>query len=356
MKHLVIGDIHGCFDELRALLDRAGPGEGDQIIALGDAVDRGPDSKRVLDFLRTTPGACSILGNHERKHLRSFNGEIRPALSQKITRRQLGEQAYPDVCAFMETFPRHLVLDEAVLVHGYLEPDLPLEEQRDTVVIGTLSGQRHLEPLSRPWYELYQGDRPVICGHHDYLLSGQAMVFEDRVFCLDTSCCRGGALTGLLLPEFRLVSVKARRDYWRETQDRYPDLRFGGEYDQTLAWDKIDLFLEAATGRRDLDPHFLQRLAQLKQTRQRAEQQMATLLSFLQQKNEQLLSALRAEGPFDELPPREQGSAYARMLAKNDPLSGWLHLARRGLLDLNAVHQRLRTPEQVFNLIQKLGI
>lgn len=356
MRHLIIGDIHGCFDELQELLQRAGLGADDQIVALGDAVDRGPDSVRVLEFLRANQRACSLMGNHERKHIRSFNNELRPALSQKITRRQLGEQDYPNACALMKTFPRHLVLEEAVLVHGFWEPGVALQQQRDTVVIGTLSGQRHLdESLARPWYELYDGDRPLICGHHDYLRTGEPLVVQDRVFCLDTSCCRGGRLTGLLLPDFRFVSVPARADHWSAIQDRYADLRFAGEHDQAEPWDKIRTLLAVEAQRDDLDPRFVERLARLKETVQQAERQMAALLKHVLDDNARIMDRLRAAGPHDELTDREQGSAYARALGES-PLAGWFHLARRGQLDLEALRKRLKTPDAVFELARRLGI
>ena len=66
MKRLIIGDIHGCFTELQELLDKAGLSPQDEIIALGDIVDRGPDSTKVLDFFRTHPNARSLIGNHDR--------------------------------------------------------------------------------------------------------------------------------------------------------------------------------------------------------------------------------------------------------------------------------------------------
>jgi len=99
MKTLVIGDIHGCFRELRDLLDKADLSSEDEIIALGDILDRGPDSPCVLGFFMTQPNARSLMGNHERKHVLSFQGRTRPALSQSITRRQFGEEHYPQVCA-----------------------------------------------------------------------------------------------------------------------------------------------------------------------------------------------------------------------------------------------------------------
>ncbi len=221
---LVIGDIHGCYLELLDLLDRAGLGAGDEVLAVGDILDRGPDGPQVLNFFRTRPGAASILGNHERKHLRSARGEVEPAPSQQITRLQFGP-AYPDCLAFLATLPRHRDLPDALVVHGFWEPGVPLERQRDTVVTGTLSGEHHLtRRLDRPWYELYDGPKPLIVGHRDYHGDGRPLVHRDRVFGLDTGCCHGGRLTGLLLPQFRLVSVPARADHWQRLQRDFAGL------------------------------------------------------------------------------------------------------------------------------------
>lgn len=156
------------------------------------------------------------MGNHERKHVRSFRGEIPPALSQIITRQQLGA-AYPEAIEFMQTLPRFIELDDALLVHGFFEPDVSLEEQRDTVLIGTLSGEKYLtQTYPRPWYELYRGSKPLVVGHRDFLGTREPFVYQDRVFGLDTGCYHGGALTGLLLPDFKIVSVPSRKDYWSE--------------------------------------------------------------------------------------------------------------------------------------------
>jgi serine/threonine protein phosphatase 1 len=67
---LVIGDFHACFADLQELLAHAGLGDDDEIIAVGDILDRGPDNKAVLDFFRRRPRTLSVMGNHERKHLR----------------------------------------------------------------------------------------------------------------------------------------------------------------------------------------------------------------------------------------------------------------------------------------------
>ena len=224
MKTFIIGDIHGCFSELQDLLDKAGVADDDLVIALGDIVDRGPNSVQVLDFFSNNPTRLSLMGNHERKHVRGARHEVRLALSQIISREEFGMD-YPQALERMGSFPLYIDLPDAVLVHGYLEPGIPLELQRDTVLCGTMSGDHYLRnQYAQPWYALYDRDKPVIVGHHDHLRNGQPFVYQDRVFCLDTSCVHGGTLTGLLLPEFRLVSVPSRRDYWSDVRQAYAHL------------------------------------------------------------------------------------------------------------------------------------
>ncbi|MEZ4668247.1 MAG: metallophosphoesterase [Anaerolineae bacterium] len=232
MKTLVIGDPHGCYEELLDLLDKAGLGSDDQIISIGDLVDRGSDSAKVLDFFRTTPNATSIMGNHERKHVRWQRGEIEPAASQIITRAQIGETDYPAAVAYMDSLPRYLDLPDALLVHGFYEPGVLVEQQRENVIVGTLGGEGYLrERYSWPWYEHYDGEKPLIVGHRDYSdgLKMQPVVYKDRVFMIDTRCVYGGSLTGLLLPDFKLISVPSRGDHWADMLREYADIVAGYE-------------------------------------------------------------------------------------------------------------------------------
>jgi len=219
MKQLVIGDIHGCYEELAELLDKAGISESDEIVSIGDMIDRGPNSPAVLDFFRTTSNASSLLGNHERKHVVAWSGGGGATPSQILARDQFSPEQYAQAIEYMKTLPHALDLDGALLVHAFLEPRLALEDQDERVLLGTLGGQRYLEQTyARPWWELYKGPKPLIVGHHDYMGDGQPFVYRDKVFGIDTSCCRGGRLTGVLLPEFRIVQVISRKNYWAEAR------------------------------------------------------------------------------------------------------------------------------------------
>ena len=225
MKQLIIGDIHGCYDELLELLDTVGLADDDQIICIGDMVDRGLDSAAVLNFFRTMPNAHSIQGNHERKHVRSFRGQTQPAASQIITRQQIGEADYPAAIDYMDSLPRYLELPDATLVHAFWEPGVRLDHQRETVIVGTMTGEEYLKSNGIwPWYDYYDGPKPLIVGHRDYTGEQRPLIYPGRVYAIDTRCVYGGSLTGLLLPDFNLYSVPSRGDHWLELQRQYADL------------------------------------------------------------------------------------------------------------------------------------
>jgi len=211
---LIIGDIHGCYNELMALLDKSGITDDEPIIAIGDLADRGNKPAQVLDFFMNTPHATSILGNHEQRHLDAAASGKPPPLSQLLTRWHLGD-AYTDALTFIETLPLSIELDDAILVHGYYEPTVPLSEQRKDVLLGSGKGLKHLQKtLSETWFMAYDGEKPLIVGHRDYTQMERPFNYQNRVFGLDTRCVTGGSLTGLRLPQWEFISVPAKKNYW----------------------------------------------------------------------------------------------------------------------------------------------
>jgi serine/threonine protein phosphatase 1 len=214
-RTLVIGDIHGCFAELMDLLDAAALTAGDSIIALGDLADRGPDSVAVVRFFQNHSNACSLMGNHEHKHILGFQGVVELSTSQILVREQFTEENYPEFIRFISTFPFYIELPEAILIHGCLEPGIRLSQQSESVLIGSMCGEAYLRrKYGRPWYELITESKPVIAGHHDYSKAGKPTIYHDKVYLIDTGCCYGHQLTGLLLPDFQIIQVKSRKNYW----------------------------------------------------------------------------------------------------------------------------------------------
>ncbi len=324
MQSLVVGDIHGCYAELQALLEAAGPSDGDTVISVGDCVDRGPATPQVLGFFRDTLHAQLIMGNHERKHVRGSRGEVRLARSQQISKIQFGE-AYPDALTFMSSLPLYVDLPEALIVHGYFEPGLSLAEQSPSVLCGTMGGEKHLQTLyDRPWYELYEGAKPLVVGHKNYTGTDQPFVFRDSVFGLDTDCVTGKALTGLLLPSFRFVSVPSRANYWLQVQTLYAKpVRISAPKPASVPWDAED------------------------------ERALLDLISRVQSIRDALLHEVQSEPDYASLPTRQQAQRYGER-AGSGQLGTLLHLARLSKLDVDVARRIVKSPSGLPGLIRQI--
>jgi serine/threonine protein phosphatase 1 len=207
-RTILVGDVHGCWDELRDLLDRVALTADDTLVSVGDLVDRGPAPGPVVDLFRTRPNTVTVCGNHERKHVRGVLSR-----SQEIARIQLGDR-YEEAVAWMSGLPYHWETPEVRVVHAALLPGVPVADTPDDVLCGTTSGTARLEKRlgTVRWHEQYEDPVPVVFGHH---VVEEPLVREGRFYGIDTGACHGMALTALILPSFELVSVKARADHWR---------------------------------------------------------------------------------------------------------------------------------------------
>lgn len=324
MQTLVIGDIHGCYHELQALLDKAGLVDGNHIISLGDCVDRGPETPEVLRFFKEYPNARLVMGNHERKHVRASRGEVKLAISQRISIMQFGE-SYPGTLDFMSTLPLYIELPEALLVHGYLEPGIPLHEQLPTVLCGTMGGEKHLRAhYNRPWYEFYDGEKPVLVGHKNYTETDQPFVYHERVFGLDTSCVTGKALTGILLPAFRFVSVPSRGNLWMQVRCTLPrPAKPARPKSVPVQWSAND-----------------------KKT-------LAGLVEKVSQACTTLMDELQSQPGFMDLRPRQQALLFGSK-AGTGRLASLMHLARLGKLDMKIARKVAREPANLDALLSEL--
>ena len=213
---IAVGDIHGCHAEFAELLDRLAPGRGDRIVLLGDLVNRGPDSTRVIDLARKA-GAVSLLGNHE---LRLLNfrrtGDSQPL---KDDDQRTLAQLRPEDWAYLEAMPlTHQVAElDIVLVHGGFVPGQPWQQQTAPVVTRVQVIDRDGRPRRRvdcpdcpSWADLWTGPPFVIYGH-----TPRPEIYRLKwSVCIDTACVLGGHLTACILPERRFVQVKARKKYY----------------------------------------------------------------------------------------------------------------------------------------------
>jgi len=204
-RTVVIGDIHGCLEEVHDLLRAVGATRQDRLISVGDLIGKGPDSAGVADWAMGTANLECVLGNHELRYIRAFESGGKPSGKpyDAETLRQL-DYRYGPFCAWLRRLPLTIDTGGWMVVHAGLDPRRPLAAQKPE----DLTGVRRLDDLT-PWYERYADPRLIVFGHW---VRREPLVRQNAIG-LDTGCVYGGKLTALILPERRLVSVKARREY-----------------------------------------------------------------------------------------------------------------------------------------------
>ncbi|QAS51605.1 bis(5'-nucleosyl)-tetraphosphatase PrpE [Halobacillus litoralis] len=230
MTYDIIGDVHGCLDELQQLFTDLGyewhgglpdHPDGRTPVFLGDITDRGPDSIGCIQFVYriiTEKGGLYVPGNHCNKLYRFFLGnpvqekhglettaaEFRalPSDKQKEVKKQF-KQLY-------EESPLHLILKDvkAVIAHaGILEKDIGHKSKsiETFILYGDITGEKLPDgrPVRRDWAQQYQGDRWIVYGHTPV----RKPRFINKTVNIDTGCVFGGKLTAFRLPEEEIVSI-----------------------------------------------------------------------------------------------------------------------------------------------------
>lgn len=231
----IIGDVHGCYDELCTLLDQLGyrvdkkgayayPPDRRKLAFVGDLVDRGPKTPQVLKLVMhmvTNEQAYCVLGNHDGKLLRKLRGSnVQVIHGLETTMEQLAQEPEwfsEKVKIFLEGLVSHYVFDEGKLVvaHAGLKEHLHGRESkkiRDLAMFGETTGELDAQglPVRLNWSEDYKGDALVVYGH----TPKKEAEHVHHTINIDTGCVYGGKLTAFRYPEDEIVSVKAKKVYY----------------------------------------------------------------------------------------------------------------------------------------------
>lgn len=241
----IIGDVHGCFDELTALLEKLGyelsadgsnahHPDGRKTIFVGDLVDRGPNSPAVLKLVMgmvSDGNALCVPGNHDSKLVRALDGHnvtTGHGLAETLT--QLAgesEEFRKDVRDFIDHLPVHYVLDDGALVvaHAGLPEHLhgrASGKVREFALYGATTGKLDENGLPErlDWAADYRGAARVVYGH----MEADRLRWVNNTMCIDTGCVFGGKLSALRYPELENVQVDAKQTWWeapsRKTTNR----------------------------------------------------------------------------------------------------------------------------------------
>jgi protein phosphatase len=237
----IIGDIHGCYAELAALLAKLGyvleatdaavvcqHPEGRKAVFLGDLVDRGPKIAEVLRLVMSmveSGHALCVPGNHETKLLRQLRGKdvkLSHGLQETVDQLAATSEAFRErVATFIDDLISHYVLDDGKLVvaHAGLREELQGRGSgavREFCLYGETTGEtdEYGLPVRYNWAAEYRGHAIVVYGHTPV----PAPEWINRTICIDTGCVFGGALTALRYPEKELVQVDAEEEYYESSK------------------------------------------------------------------------------------------------------------------------------------------
>ena len=235
----IIGDIHGCFDELIELLKALGyeistqldgetvvePPQGRKAIFVGDFVDRGPKVPEVLRLVRQmqkTNAALCVPGNHDVKLVRALRGRnVKPTHGLAESLAQLEKESTEfktQIAEFLDSLVSHYVLDNGNLVvaHAGMKAELQGRASgrvREFALYGETTGETDEFglPIRGNWADEYRGTATVVYGHTPVA----EPQWINRTLNIDTGCVFGGKLTALRYPEKELVSVPAHQTYYQ---------------------------------------------------------------------------------------------------------------------------------------------
>ncbi len=241
----IIGDIHGCCDELELLLEKLGyvrirsneeePMRGPVYahpqnriaIFLGDIVDRGPrivDTIRLIYNMVKNKSALCVPGNHDMKFLRKLNGkdvQLAHGLAKSVAEvealpGETKESFVGETARFFDGLISHYVLDggKLVVAHAGLKEEMQGRgsgKVREFCLFGETTGETDEFglPVRNDWARDYKGRALVVYGHTPVPYAE----WLNRTINIDTGCVFGGKLTALRYPERELVEVRALRTY-----------------------------------------------------------------------------------------------------------------------------------------------
>jgi hypothetical protein len=210
---IIIGDLHGCFDEALALLSQLKAQPSDRVIFAGDLVDRGPKPRECVEL--AMQHEC-VLGNHEEKHLQQRRRPAEKLSPDHLRTREALEDRHYDYFSKLPTLIR-LPEANAAVVHAGAYGGVPLDAQDPYHLLHIQCikppARKSFWPSKAPadhtfWTHHWSGPELLIFGHS---VLNRPLVLEHAVG-IDTGAAYGGGLTALVLPTWELVTVPSR-DY-----------------------------------------------------------------------------------------------------------------------------------------------
>lgn len=206
MRTIVIGDIHGCYNELKKLIsdlitENVYNHKKDKLIFLGDYIDRGDDSRLVVKFIRSLQeenkwDVVALMGNHEDMALEYFAGDKYSGWTYNGYEHTLKsyeghDDELLDDLEWMKTLPLYYEDDNFIYVHAGINKRLPMDKQLKNTLLWTREAFL---------YDSSEYDKRVIFGHTPTYFEPYYSYCGNDI-CIDTGCVYGGSLTALVIED-----------------------------------------------------------------------------------------------------------------------------------------------------------
>lgn len=277
----IIGDVHGCLDELLELMTTLGyqvecggndfsvvPPEGRRLVFLGDLVDRGPATPDVLRLVMTMTAANQAIcvpGNHDMKLMKALKGrnvQLTHGLAESME--QLGrepEEFRQQAAKFLDGLVSHYVFDDGNLVVAHAGMKESMQGRgsgkvRDFALYGETTGETDEFglPVRYNWSSDYRGKALVVYGH----TPTPDPLWLNNTVNIDAGCVFGGRLTALRYPEREAVSVPAKATYYESRKPFLPNEELAPRAAQHAADDVLDI--DDVIGKRIVDTRLVPRI------------------------------------------------------------------------------------------------
>lgn len=228
---ICIGDIHGCLDELKQLLSLAAFDRNrDTLISVGDMIDRGPYNLETLRFIKELPSSIVVRGNHDDKIRRWLSGNpVQLKHGAETTAAELdkaGDKEKEWVLDYLNSLPTQYADKDILVVHAMPTAWGNKSTSHNDVTYG-FSDRRRMYGEKRlykgvevrwNWWDHWDAanfdGRTVCFGHYWF----QDVVLRENIVGLDTSCVRGGQLSGYIVETGEIVKVDSNQSWIQDNQ------------------------------------------------------------------------------------------------------------------------------------------
>lgn len=277
----VIGDVHGCFDELLELIGSLGyqfdrnekefsvtVPKGRRLAFVGDLVDRGPATPDVLRLVMTMVAASQAIcvpGNHDMKLMKALKGrsvQLTHGLAESMVQLDKETPEFREqVTKFLDGLVSHYVFDDGKLVIAHAGMKESMQGRgsgkvREFALYGETTGETDEFglPVRYNWSADYRGQALVVYGH----TPTPEPLWLNNTVNIDTGCVYGGKLTALRYPEHEIVSVAAKATYYESRKPFLPSEDLAPRSAQHAADDVLDI--DDVIGKRIVDTRLVPRI------------------------------------------------------------------------------------------------